>query len=237
LSSVGRPSEHEVSCQMALPAWCSFAALVFTLLLSRAVSWSPNNSPVSGLGFSSAVWMSSESCVMIGNSESGSVIAVSHDAGRTHQLIHSLASPSLDIATTSCKLKRFIIVITKDSEIVVLSSSHESPFTSYHVPPIPSIILRKVTFGYHNAFAVGHSLSDGMIGTVYKSTVVSKFRVWIDRSPPQEVRTTFTAVSSFDGVSVIVVGSNGAVFYSTDAGSNYNTHAIIEISHVHVSYA
>ena len=205
---------------MALPAWCSLAAFVFALLFTRCVSWSLNNSPASGLGFTSAVWISSESCLMIGNSKSGSIIALSHDAGRTHHPIHSMASPSVDIATTFYKLKRFIIVIANDSKIVVMSGNNESLLSSYNVPTSPSVILKRVTLGYHNAFAVGHSFSDGLIGTVYKSSMTSKFRVWSDKSPLQEPGYTFTAVSSFDGVSVIVVGNNGAIFYSTDAGWN-----------------
>lgn len=194
-------------------------------LFTVATSWSTHSIPVSAVDFYSATWSSALTCTMIGyNDNDGGVIIKSLDGALTWNKI----SPSgpfahlTDIATTSFSGRRYYITVSTEG-IIIVFTANDADGASYSQQQFIQFNDNKfygVAATSGTAYVVGQSGSQTIVSKIYKSvaTAGSVFSIWKIVSPAAVTGVTFTAVSSFDGNSAIVVGFRGTVFFTRNGG-------------------
>ena len=203
----------------------SFVIVVTFSLFTVATSWSSHSIPVSAVDFFSAVWSSALTCTMIGYSDNdGGVIIKSLDGALTWTKISPQGSfPHLtDIATTLYLGKRYYLTVSTDGYIIVYTANDTDGASYSQLSKIPFVdnAFFGVTATADTAYVVGQSGSQTAVSKIYKSvaTASSIFQIWKVVSPVSVTSVTFTAVSSFDGNSAIVVGFHGTVFFTRNGG-------------------
>jgi photosystem II stability/assembly factor-like uncharacterized protein len=203
----------------------SFVIVIAFSLLTCATSWSSHGIPVSGVDFYSAAWSSALTCTMIGYSDNdGGVIIKSLDGALTWTQISPQSNfPHLaDIATTLYLGKRYYITVSSEGNIIVFTAADAdgASYSPQQSLSFPDNKFFGVTATSGTAYVVGQSGSQAIVSKIYKSvsTASSIFSIWKVVSPALVTSVTFTAVSSFDGTSAIVVGFHGTVFFTRNGG-------------------
>lgn len=182
--------------------------------------------PVTTIDFVSSAWSSSTTNVMVGYNDNGGAIIRTSNMGATWTLISSPSSQTTDIAHKSITQKEYFLTVATDGKIL-LSSNEGLTFTE---KASLGVALFGVDIGgtggnSYNAYAVGVLASSGSSNAqskVFSSPFSSGFATWSEITPAGTSRVLFTAVTSFDGVNVIIVGYSGVIYYSSTSGGSFS---------------
>ena len=190
-------------------------------------------SNVTNVDIVSATWSSPTTSVVVGYSGLSGLMMRTTNAGSTWSTVYSGATAMMDIAATfspdlAAATPCFVAVGysyvgSNFAGIIYVSMDNGRTFTIAN--SIGNTKLQGVTIGKNgNAYAVGISTLNPALGKVYLSSrsLSPSYASWTDVSPPSK-RVQLMAVSTSDGVHVVAVGYGGAVFYSRNNGTTWNT--------------
>ena len=207
--------------------WTSYNVLTWIAFYAIAVGgqWSNHTVPFANVDYFSAAWSgSTDTVVMIGNNINNGVIIRSTDEGLSWKSVsYGSASPLTDIASTPAGNPMSFVAVALDGTVYTSKVAFDGAMFAL-ATTIASVKLSGVAIGSNGAaYAVGLT-SPPDVGKVYLC-VSTNYDTWNDRSPSPVVQAIFTAVSSFDGTNVIVVGHGGNILHSSNQGPNFFFHA------------
>ena len=184
---------------------------------------------ITSVDFVAAAWSTPTTCVLAGytGSSLGAIIR-STNAGTKWNTVYSGTSSIADISATfsaSSSVVSSCYVAVSTSGAIYVSRDNGASFALGSTKGNTN--LQGVTIGANgNAYAVGLSTLLPYSSKAFRSTLNQSpsYTTWSDVSPQiggVTPSTLLTDVSSFDGVSVIAVGYQGAVFYSNNNGTTW----------------
>lgn len=194
--------------------------LLISLAFNRINSqWSNTSTTAISDSFFSASYSSASTCVMIGYktlSSTGAIIR-STDGGQTWATISQTVNPLFDIATiliaAPISTTYFVTVSYKGN--IYISSNNGQSFAA--IAQVLPAALYGVSIGSnYNAYAVGILATNGKI---YNSSSVigGTYTYWQDISP-KSAKVQLNAVTTVDGINIVVVGNSGTIYYSFNSG-------------------
>ncbi len=174
--------------------------------------------------YTSATWLSSTICIMVGSQGGDGVLSVSTNAGSTWS--STTVSSDIDLQFTDVHratiLSTRYILAVNDLGGVYLSTNSG---TSWSLKATVATELRGVHIGSNGvAYAVGASRS------IYKSDYTSSYATWSTITYYSANVVTFNDVYSFDGVNFVVVGNSGTILKSSNSGSSYTAVSVGGVS-------
>jgi len=204
--------------------------LVLLTVQTNGQGWKQQLYPnITSVDFVGAAWSTPTTCVLAGYSGSslGAIIR-STNAGTKWNTVYSGTSSIADISatfTTSTNVDSSCYVAVSTSGAIHVSRDNGASFAL--ASSKGSTNLKGVTIGKNgNAYAVGLSTLLPYSSKAYQSTIRQSpsFSTWNDVSPQiggVTPSTLLTDVSTFDGISVIAVGYQGAIYYSNNNGTTW----------------
>ena len=208
---------------------------LFLLLLTvqtNGQGWKQQLYPnITSIDFVAAAWSTPTTCVLAGYSGStlGAIIR-STNAGTKWNTVYSGTASIADISATfsaSANVDTSCYVAVSSSGAIYVSRDNGASFALATTKG--STNLKGVSIGTNgNAYAVGLSTLLPYSSKAFQSNIRQSpsFSTWNDISPQiggTTPSTLLTAVSSFDGISVIAVGYQGAIYYSNNNGTTWLT--------------
>ena len=204
--------------------------LVLLTVQTNGQGWKQQLYPnITSVDFVAAAWSTPTTCVVAGYSGSslGAIIR-STNAGTKWNTVYSGTSSIADISATfsaSANVDTSCYVAVSTSGAIYVSRDNGASFALGSSKG--STNLQGVAIGTNgNAYAVGLSTLLPFSSKAFRSTLNQSpsYSIWNDVSPQiggVTPSTFLTDVSSFDGVSVIAVGYQGAIYYSNNNGTSW----------------
>ena len=188
-------------------------------VISFALSWDPHAIPDNTYDYVSTVWSSSRTCVMSGNNDNGGNIIASSNGGLSWNTIFSGPNLFSDIATTTFLGVAYLVAVSTQGNIIVIKNVGDT-FGIQIVSPVTGNLYGVGMFN-NTAYAVGQKGSGSSIGSAVFKSIATKKSVFTDwreviLTPTQKI--TFTAVTTYNGINVIVAGFTGTILYSSNGG-------------------
>ena len=104
---------------------------------------------------------------------------------------------------------------------IILLKNVAGNYIRQTVSPLSGSSLYGIGIFNNTAYAVGQKgFGSGIGSAVYKSVATSKkiFNDWRVVTLPAGQQVTYSAVTTFDGINVIVAGFTGTIIYSSNGG-------------------
>ena len=206
--------------------------LVLLTVQTNGQGWKQQLYPnITSIDFVAAAWSTPTTCVLAGYSGSslGAIIR-STNAGTKWNTVYSGTSTIADISatfTTSTNVDSSCYVAVSTSGAIYVSRDNGASFALATTTTKGNTNLKGVTIGRNgNAYTVGLSTLLPYSSKAFQSSIHQSpnFSTWNDVSPKiggVTPSTLLTDVSSYDGVSVIAVGYQGAIYYSNNNGTTW----------------
>jgi photosystem II stability/assembly factor-like uncharacterized protein len=183
--------------------------------------------------YTGVTWPSSGEVFASGYHISGGSVLRSTDYGRTWTTSSSFEFGLYGIASLSLSNNGVVVLVIDESGQVL--AYFGSSWTVVYSPLVP---LVGVSIARN-----GNSFISGASGFVAKSSNASSYSGWTDVSPVSDASVFLYDISSYDGIKVITVGSDGIIYYSSNGGTSWTlatsstTKTIYCISHVSSDFA
>ena len=197
-----------------------FLTVLALSVISFTLSWNPNSIPDSSYDYVSTVWSSSRQCAMSGNNDNGGNIIASSDGGVSWNIIFSGNDQLRDIATTTYSGTTYFISVSTVGSIILIKNVAGN-YLRQTVSALSGSSLYGVGIFNDTAYAVGQKgFGSGIGSAVYKSVATSRkiFTDWKVVTLPPGQQVTYSAVTTYDGINVIVAGYTGTVLHSSNGG-------------------
>jgi photosystem II stability/assembly factor-like uncharacterized protein len=201
---------------------------IFSLLIKLTVSeWVAIPGPDQYSNFLAVTWPYDGTVLAAGYQVSGGSIIISEDFGvhwkkanltdgSTFGSMYALASRNLDANTVTLPggytSSVFYLAVDDGGEIFG-STGDGKEWSLFASVPAQLYGVTIASNGY--AFACGFG------NKVYRSLASSGYLTWASVSPSPGVSIQFNDVSSVDGINVIIVGSRGSAYYSSNSGTSW----------------
>ena len=174
--------------------------------------WGITKAGVASDSYLGADWGSSSEVVMVGRNFFDGVVVYSLDRGSTWDRVVFEGDTLADVAAIAGTEGTYFIAAANSGGIYY-STDYGATWT-YADTIIPAYLYGVGVGSNEKAYAVGQ------VGTVYVANSSTSFAVWEDVSVPGTTRQ-LNDVSSFDGVTVYVVGNTGTIYKSADGGASW----------------
>lgn len=169
-----------------------------------------------GYSFYAVAWSSDSSVVAVGTNNLNGIILYSAD-GITWSTGYSGTSQMYDVATVTISSVVWYLACSEDGYIYS-STNYGASWTQAKFLTASSSVYA-ITIGSNGqAYCVLGTFS------VYTSSYSTSFATWTSVSPSISTSGTEIAVdvSTYDGVNVIAVGTDGNVYYTSTSGSSWS---------------
>jgi photosystem II stability/assembly factor-like uncharacterized protein len=202
--------------------------------LGLAVQWAkiPMSADLRSLSYVAATWSSNGDVFAAGQATSGRIIR-STDYGVTWTVVGSTTGQVYGISSRTISSGSTYFIAVDYQRYTYVSNSTGTLWRT--ITSRAANILYGVTIGSNgNAYQVG-------VNTARRSTSASNYDTWDTLTIG--ATGTWYDVSSWDGINVIVVGSSGKIYFSTNSGNAWTaansgtTNAIYCINHASASFA
>ena len=153
-----------------------------------------------------------------------SFVVVSDDAGATWTKVKSFDNSATATAITHASSSQFLLVSNTGSNTGTFSklyvSDNAGSTWTVATEQFTSVALYDITVGSNGiTYLCGKT---GSSPKLYKNTASNNYTHWIEQALPTSfLSSTLRGVSTDNGVDVMTVGDDGAVFYSNDSGDTW----------------
>ena len=190
--------------------------LIFgAILIFIRATWVGVSVPDSSVSYVAATWLSSTTCIMVGNVFEYGIVLKSTDAGHSWTTKLTNVNRIFDVTSRTISSTLYLLAVTDSGDIYSSTDSGETWLQSINVAGS----LYGASIGSNgNAFVVGMYLSSS---TIYKASASSGYQTWTTSSITANKQ--LNGVCSLDGTNAVAVANGGGVYTTSSAGLGWNT--------------